>query len=30
MLSVVSVSYPTWNPWTDPWLMDYLKYLGRL
>ncbi len=30
MLSVVSASYPTWNPWTDPWLMDYLKYLGRV
>jgi hypothetical protein len=30
MLSVVSVSYPTWNPWTQPWLMDYLNYLGRI
>ena len=30
MCSVVSVSYPTWNPWTQPWLMDYLKYLGRI
>ncbi len=30
MLSVASTSYPTWNPWTNPWLMDYLKYLGRI
>lgn len=21
--SVLSVSYPTWNPWTQPWLMVY-------
>ncbi len=20
-LSVLSVAYPTWNPWTSPWLM---------
>jgi hypothetical protein len=26
--SVLSASYPTWNPWTHPWLMDYLQYLG--
>ncbi len=19
--------YPTWNPWTNPWIMDYMKYL---
>jgi hypothetical protein len=25
--SVLSASYPTWNPWNDPWIMDYLKYL---
>ncbi len=30
MLSVVSVSYPTWNPWTDPWLMDFMRYQGWL
>ncbi|HUY35523.1 MAG TPA: hypothetical protein VMV69_22460 [Pirellulales bacterium] len=23
-LSVVSVSYPTWNPWTHPWLLDFM------
>jgi hypothetical protein len=27
-LSVFSASYPTWNPWTHPWLMIYLQYLG--
>lgn len=26
--SVLSASYPTWNPWVHPWLMDYLAYLG--
>lgn len=26
-LSVLSASYPIWNPWTDPWIMDYLDYL---
>ena len=25
--SVLSASYPTWNPWTHPWIMDYMKYL---
>ncbi|HEX7378450.1 MAG TPA: hypothetical protein VF278_15130 [Pirellulales bacterium] len=24
-LSVLSVSYPTWNPWVHPWLLDYLQ-----
>ncbi|MBN2474264.1 MAG: hypothetical protein JXB62_06635 [Pirellulales bacterium] len=28
VLSVLSASYPTWNPWVHPWLMDYLHYLG--
>jgi hypothetical protein len=28
LVSVVSASYPTWNPWTHPWLMNYLAYLG--
>jgi hypothetical protein len=28
--SVLSASYPTWNPWSNPWLMDYLYYLGRI
>jgi hypothetical protein len=27
-ISVLSVSYPTWNPWTHPWLMNYMQYLG--
>ncbi len=27
-LSVLSVSYPTWNPWTHPWLMNYMQYIG--
>ena len=27
-LSVLSASYPTWNPWTHPWLMIYMQYLG--
>ena len=26
--SALSVAYPTWNPWTSPWIMDYLYYLG--
>ena len=26
-VSVLSASYPTWNPWTSPWIMDYLEYL---
>jgi hypothetical protein len=25
--SVFSASYPTWNPWTEPWLWDYLDCL---
>jgi hypothetical protein len=27
-LSVMSVSYPTWNPWTHPWLWNFMSYLG--
>ena len=27
-LSVLSASYPTWNPWTHPWLMNWMPYLG--
>ncbi len=23
--SVLSVSYPTWNPWTQPWLWDAIE-----
>lgn len=26
-ISVFSVSYPTWNPWTHPWLYLWLDYL---
>ncbi len=26
-ISVLSVSYPTWNPWSHPWLFDFLAYL---
>jgi hypothetical protein len=26
-LSVISVVYPTWNPWTYPWLTDFWLYL---
>ena len=27
-LSVMSASYPTWNPWTHPWLYNFLHSLG--
>jgi hypothetical protein len=27
-LSVLSASYPTWNPWVHPWLMSFAQYLG--
>ncbi len=27
-LSVLSASYPTWNPWTHPWLMYFMQYMG--
>jgi hypothetical protein len=26
--SVLSVSYPTWNPWTHPWLYNWLEWCG--
>ena len=26
--SVVSVSYPTWNPWTQPWLYRWMEFCG--
>jgi hypothetical protein len=29
-LSVMSASYPTWNPWTSPWIMDFMGYMGWL
>jgi hypothetical protein len=28
LISVLSAAYPTWNPWTHPWILDYLQYLG--
>jgi hypothetical protein len=27
-LSVLSVAYPTWNPWTYPWLTNFWLYMG--
>ena len=27
-LSVISVVYPTWNPWTYPWLTNFWLYTG--
>jgi hypothetical protein len=27
-ISVLSATYPTWNPWTHPWLMVFLQYVG--
>lgn len=29
-LSVLSAGYPTWNPWTHPWLFDLLEHLDCL
>ncbi|MGA2034573.1 MAG: hypothetical protein ABSG68_20185, partial [Thermoguttaceae bacterium] len=28
LVSVLSASYPLWNPWSPPWLMDFMVYLG--
>ncbi len=28
-ISAFSVSYPTWNPWTQPWLHRWLDFLAR-
>ena len=28
IVSVLSASYAIWNPWTHPWLLNYLQYLG--
>jgi len=28
LFSALSVSFPTWNPWTHPWLMALSQYLG--
>jgi hypothetical protein len=27
-LSAMSAAYPTWNPWTHPWLANFMVYLG--
>ena len=27
-ISVLSVSYPTWNPWTHPWIYRWLDHLA--
>ncbi len=29
-LSALSASYPTWNPWTQPWLYNFMQHLGWL
>jgi len=29
-LSSLSASYPTWNAWSPPWIMNFLGYLGWL
>jgi glycosyltransferase involved in cell wall biosynthesis len=29
-LSVVSVAFPTWSPWTTPWLQQWLTHAGWL
>ena len=29
-LSVMTASYPTWNPWTHPWLTDLLMHLEKV
>ncbi len=28
--SALSAAYPTWNPWTHPWLYDFMEYQGWL
>jgi hypothetical protein len=27
-LSVLSASYPTWNPWVHPWIYNWLNWIG--
>jgi len=29
-LSVLSASYPTWNAWSPPWIMNFMGYMGWL
>jgi hypothetical protein len=28
VFSVLSASYPTWNPWRHPWIYNWLDYTG--
>lgn len=28
--STLSAAYPLWNPWTQPWLWNFLAYLGAM
>ncbi|MCS6852119.1 MAG: hypothetical protein NZ700_13235 [Gemmataceae bacterium] len=28
LISVVSVSYPAWNPWRQPWLYQWMEIIG--
>jgi hypothetical protein len=28
--SALSAAYPTWNPWTHPWIMNFAGYMGWL
>jgi hypothetical protein len=28
VLSVMAASFPTWNPWTQPYLARFMEYLG--
>jgi hypothetical protein len=27
-ISALSASYPTWNPWTHPWIYNWLVWCG--
>lgn len=29
-VSALSAAYPTWNPWTHPWLFDFMEHLDWL
>jgi drug/metabolite transporter (DMT)-like permease len=29
-MSVLSASYPTWNPWVHPWIYNWLQWAGWL
>jgi hypothetical protein len=30
LVSVLSASYATWNPWTPPWTVDFANFMGWL